>query len=489
MGVLTDMIKQRLRLFAGTSMTEMEFIEREIQKWKNSQGRKEQVLGEKYYQGEHDILERQRTAIGEDGKPTVVHHLPNNRIVDNQYSLAVDKKVNYEVGKPLTFKTDNKAYEEALKEALDDKFHRTLKNAACDALNGAVGWIHPYYDEDGVFRFSRFAPYEALPLWADTEHTKLEMLIRLYEVEDYEGQSCLTREFVEIYKPDGVEYYELKNGRIKPDTMHENRGYIDVSGKPHAWEGRIPVVPFKYNSKEIPLIRRVKSLQDAINALISDFMNNMQEDARNTVIVLKNYEGEDLGEFRRNFALYGVIKVNTSDGVNGGVETLTVEVNAENYNSILNTLKKALIENARSFDAKDDRLSGQPNQMNIQSMYSDIDLDASGMEVEFKASMKDLLWFVNMHLANTGKGDFDGEEVTVIFNKDILINETEAIGNIRSSVGILSKRTLIEQHPYTDNVEKEMAQVDEEEQRAMEQYQGAFDGNEEGGANEQADQS
>ena len=35
------------------------------------------------------------------------------------------------------------------------------------------------------------------------------------------------------------------------------------------------------------------------------------------------------------------------------------------------------------YDAKDDRLSGNPNQMNIQSMYSDIDLDANDMETEF----------------------------------------------------------------------------------------------------------
>ncbi len=37
--------------------------------------------------------------------------------------------------------------------------------------------------------------------------------------------------------------------------------------------------------------------------------------------------------------------------------------------------KKALIENAGGYDAKEDRLSGNPNQINIQSM-SDIDLDA-----------------------------------------------------------------------------------------------------------------
>ena len=79
------------------------------------------------------------------------------------------------------------------------------------------------------------------------------------------------------------------------------------------------------------------------------------------------------------------------------------------------------------YDAKDDRLSGNPNQMNIQSMYSDIDLDANDMETELQAAFEEILWFVNSHLANTGQGDFEGEEVTIIFNRDILINETEVI--------------------------------------------------------------
>ena len=52
----------------------------------------------------------------------------------------------------------------------------------------------------------------------------------------------------------------------------------------------------------------------------------------------------------------------------------------------LELFKKALIENAMGYDAKDDRLNGQPNQMNIQSMYSDIDLDANDMETEFQSS-------------------------------------------------------------------------------------------------------
>lgn len=134
--------------------------------------------------------------------------------------------------------------------------------------------------------------------------------------------------------------------------------------------------------------------------MISDFENNMQEDARNTILVLKNYDGENLGEFRHNLSTYGAVKVRED----GGVETLQVEINAENYKGILELLKKSLIENARGYDAKDDRLSGNPNQMNIQSMYSDIDLDANGMETEFQAAFEELLWFINQDFSNRGLG-------------------------------------------------------------------------------------
>lgn len=37
--------------------------------------------------------------------------------------------------------------------------------------------------------------------------------------------------------------------------------------------------------------------------------------------------------------------------------------------------------------------------MNIQFMYSDLDLDANDMETEFQAAFEDILWFVNAHLA------------------------------------------------------------------------------------------
>mgnify|MGYP000944180583 FL=1 len=211
------------------------------------------------------------------------------------------------------------------------------------------------------------------------------------------------------------------------------------------------------------MLSRVKSLQDAINTITSDFMNNMQEDARNTILVLINYDGENLGEFRYNLAQYGAVKVKTVEGAPGDLKTLQVEVNSENYKVILEILKKALIENGRGLDAKQDKLGNSPNQMNIQSMYSDLDLDANGMENEYQAAFEELLWFVNMHLANTGQGDFTGETVEVIFNRDILINENEAIGNCQKSEGVISQETIVANHPWTTDTAAELKRIKKEE--------------------------
>lgn len=451
-----------------SSMTEQQFFEAEIKKFKSSQKRKDMITGEAYYIGKHDILDRKRTIIGEDGLLVEVTNLPNNKIVDNQYAKMVDQKTNYLLGKPITFETENETYAKRLEEIFNNRFKRTLKNIGEDSLNGAIGWLYVYYNDLGKLAFKKFDPYECLPFWKDAEHTELDVLLRIYPIEAYEGSREVIIEKVEIYSINGIARYELKDNKLIPDSKQPSTTYLTVEDAKGSkmdlnWS-KVPVIAFKYNNKEVPLIKRVKSLQDGINTILSDFQNNMQEDARNTILVLKNYDGTDLGEFRRNLATYGVVKVKYDGEAKGGVETLTVEVNAENYKAILELLKKALIENSRGYDAKDDRMSGNPNQMNIQSMYSDIDLDANGMETEYQASFEELLWFINMHLSNTSKGNFENETVKVIFNRDILINETESIENCSKSVGVISNETIVGQHPWTSDVTKELKRIEEEKQ-------------------------
>ncbi|MDE7299554.1 MAG: phage portal protein [Lachnospiraceae bacterium] len=466
-------------------MSDREFLEKELARWKNGPQRAMQIKGSLYYEGEHDILRRKRTVIGEDGKLTEVENLPNNRVVDNQYGKLVNQKANYLLGQPFVVESSNEVYADCLKQIFNKRFMKILKNAGKAALNSGIAWLYPYYDEAGEFSFRMFPGYEVLPFWKDREHTMLDFAVRLYLVESYEGKTLKLLEKVEIYDLQGVHRFVLNGGSLVPDvsTEEENASvpYVTASGEDGTvtelnWQ-RIPLIPIKCNEQEIPLLKKVKSLQDGINVMLSDFENNMQEDSRNTILVLKNYDGTDLGEFRRNLATYGAVKVHCDGEINGGVEALEVQVNPENYRVILDIFKKALIENGMGYDAKDDRLSGNPNQMNIQSMYSDIDLDANDMETELQAAFEEILWFINVHLANTGQGDFEDEEVAIIFNRDMLMDESQVIADCVASEGILSDETIVGQHPWVDDPQRELDRLKrqkEEAQAELEQQYNPF---------------
>ena len=459
-------------------MHDKEFLEKEILKWKNSPQRIMQIKGHLYYDNEHDILTRKRTIIGEGGKLEEVENLPNNRIIDNQYGKLVNQKANYLLGQPFVIDGENEQYVELLKKVFNKRFMKTIKNTGKAALNSGIAWLYPYYTQTGEFSFRMFPGYEILPFWQDNEHTILDFAVRLYLVVGYEGTSPVIIEKVEVYDLDRVHKFILDGGSLVPDVVNEeatDSPHVSIVNEDGTVQGfnwsKVPLIPIKYNEQETPLLKKVKSLQDGINVMLSDFENNMQEDARNTILVLKNYDGTNLGEFRKNLATYGAVKVKYDGETKGGVETLEINVNAENYKAIVEIFKKAIIENGMGYDAKDDRLSGNPNQMNIQSMYSDIDLDANDMETELQAAFEEILWFVNSHLANTGHGDFDGEEVTVIFNRDILINETEAIANCSASVGILSDETIVGMHPWVDDPQKELERLKKQKEEAQAEFE------------------
>ena len=458
-------------------ITDEQFVINEINRFKISQRRKEMLDGEKYYAGRHDILSRKRTVIGENGELEEVKNLPNNRIVDNQYKKMVDQKNNYLLGQPISVQCKNEQYAKLLKQVFNKKFQRLMKAVGEDSLNCGIAWLFICYNEHGEITFKRIKPFEIIPLWKDAEHTILDGAIRIYEIIVYEGRQEKVVQKVEIYDDKGITSFELTDGGSLKPVEPFVQNYFTITDENGTETGynwtKIPLIPWKYNNKEIPLIKMVKNLQDGLNVILSNFQNNMEEDVRNTILILKNYDGQNLGEFRKNLAAVGAVKVRTVDGADGGVDKLTIEVNSENYKAIIEIFKKAIIENAMGYDAKDDRLNGNPNQMNIQSMYSDIDLDANNMETEFQASFEELLWFINCHFANMGMGDFEDEEVDIIFNRDILISEGEVIDNVNKSDD-LSLETRLAMHPWVDDVQAELERINKEKEENMEQYGGAF---------------
>lgn len=447
----------------------LDVLESVINDFLTSRERREALDGVRYYMGDHDILKRCRTAVGEGGGIVSLPKLPCARIVNNQYGRLIDQKVNYSLGRQLIISVEGEErggkFTDELKKYFGAGSKAFWQRAARDAMNCGHAWIYTYIDEAGEFKLKRFNPTMCVPLWRDEEHTVLDALIRLCPSERYEGRRKIGFDRAFVYSPEGTEEYLFEGGRLKPAPHggSDSGGFhfCDAMGRGFLWD-ETPVVPMTYGGGGVSLIRGAKALQDGLNELISEFADNMAEDARSTVLVLKNFDGQDLGEFRRNLASYGAVKVRSDGEGSGGVDTLSVDVNAENYESLRAILNEALTEACRGYDVSSDRMGSNPTNMNILAVFSDIDLDADGFESAMSETFDRIIGFLRSYLYYTGRGDYRFREAKIKCRRDLLVNEADVIDSLSDSAEMLSRRTAAELHPMIDDAGLELRRIKNE---------------------------
>lgn len=444
----------------------LDLLSIEVNRFLNSPKRKAMIKACNYYNDKQDILEHKRMMINEHGELEEVKNVLNYKVTDNMYATHVDKKVSYLMGNDFAISADNDKYTDLLSDVFDRNLRNKLKSVCSDMVKCGVGYLHPYY-KNNELRFKRFKPYEIKVYYEDDEKEDIKFFFRYYVNRIYtRGHIEEYAEFVDVYTKSEVKHYKFINSRLVPYGEGDN--YLTVDGDKFEWN-KFPLLVFKYNEDEQILLNRIKSLQDGINLITSNFQNNMMEDARNTIIVVKNFDGTEPGEFRRNLSTYGMVKIRDTQGGSGGVDTLRIEIDSENYKLFLDQFKKALIKGMKSVDI-DELKSGTPNQMNIQAMFNEIDQDATNMENEIQKTLDELLWFIDVDLNLKGLGDFENEKVKIILNRDLMQDETIIIDNVVKLRDLVSDETLLAQIPFIDDPQAENDRVKNQKKEDFAEY-------------------
>lgn len=429
---------------------------------------KDMERGKDYYENKQEIDKKIRLMLDDNGELQELHNLPNSKIKDNQYAKLVDQKVNYLLSNIPVIKSEDKNYQEILKGVFDTRWLRTQNKVITDLYNGPIGWMFVGMEDDKIY-YEKQDPTEIIPIWKDNNHEKLQAVIRKRVISAYEEGEFKNKTTIEFYTDEKVLYFE-RNGDTGELKEINKKAYLK-KGENEFRLGKIPFVYFK-SPEEKSLLNRVKSLQDALNLMLSNFTDNMLEDARNSILVIQNYSGEDPEAIKAMIAQYGVIQVETVEGVPGGVDTIQIEVNAENYKLIIELLKKAIIENGRGFDAKNDKTSQAPNEINIKSMYSDIELDANKLELELKASL-DYMQELIIALLGLDVKEF----ATFTFKRNMMVNDESLVRMIKDSEGTISTETKVEKNPLVDDPVEELKRLKRENEQYEEDnddYRGTF---------------
>lgn len=413
--------------------------------------------GVRYYENENDITRRVQYAVI-DGVKVEDPEKANNKIPHGWHKLLVDQKAAYLVGQPINFSADDETLTEFINDYLGEKWDDTANELVVAASNKGKEWLHPFIDEDGEFDFMQIPAEQCIPVYEDKRQKKLSYMIRYYP-HVYVDDDTIR---VELWDDKQTWYYVKVNDKFIPDPSveinpepHFTYG-TDKERKGYGWQ-RVPFIKFRNNEQEKGDLVYYKQLIDAFDKRVSDNQNTLDE-IQELIYILKGYEGENLSEFMQNLKYYKAIKVSED----GGVDTVQSELPIASIDSHLDRLRESIFTFGGGVDVSTDKFGASPSGIALKFLYSLLDMKASVLERKFRVAIQELIWFLCEYLSISNKGDFDFKTVDFTFRPTLMVNELENAQIAQTSAGIISKKTILSNHPWVSDLEQELEYIEEE---------------------------
>lgn len=424
----------------------------------------EALTAERYYRNENDILSkgsRQRT----EDSPT---RNADERIPSNFHGLQVNQKAAYLFADPPLFDIGSKPMNKKLSELLGDGFAEFCQSLCVNASNCKVGWAHVWRDADGVTQYAAVDPKQIVPVWTDSLKKRLSAVLRQYRDIDGDGKEF---DVYEIWTDTECSAFRKSVsssvGYIRPHMIFDVPDGETTNVHYHDY-GEVPFVSFFNNGIETDDLKNIKPLIDCYDKVYSGFLNDLL-DVQEVIFVLTNYGGTDLEDFIHEIKKYKAIQIdNEGADDKSGVSTLTIDIPVEAREKLLIMTRKSIFEQGMGIDP-DPSNFGNSSGVALSYLYSLLELKAGLMETKFRPAFAQ---FIRLLCRVEG---FEAATVKQTWTRTKVSNDTELADIAQKSVGIISDRTILERHPWVEDVEEEEKRLKEQEEKnAGDSYAIAF---------------
>jgi len=415
------------------------------------------INGENYYNNDNAIKLR-KLYYWENGAQVEDETKVNNKIPHNWHKLLVDQKCGYLCGKPISFlaKDDSsKSFSDKVNEVLEDDFDDDASELIKEASNKGLAWLHVYIDKvdkgTGKFRYVKIPSEEVIGIWDTNRQKELVEVIRYYTM------TSGTRDYIkaEWWTKDGVTYFvETDTGEfvLDPDYEINPTSHYYKNGKGAGW-GKVPFICFKNNEECENDLTFYKELVDIYDLITSDIANDFEE-IQKLLMIIKGYEGTDNKELLENLRYHKMMKV----GEGGGVDTIDQDIPITAFNEFANRLEENIFLFGQGINVKSDKY-GDASGVALKFMYALLDLKSGIVERKFRKGLRDLIEFIALYeKIATGK-IYDPAKINIVFNKTILLNESELVEMATQSKGIISDDTIVANHPWVDDPSSEIKKL------------------------------
>lgn len=407
----------------------------------NSIGMKYGKLSD-YYTGNHKIL-------GETKRDSTA---PNNKLVNNMAKYITDTATGYFVGKPIVYNSDNEEYLKAMQDVFDyndEQDHNMELAKQCSICGSCFEMM--YIDEDCKIRFTKVKAADLIMIYeTETGFTTPLAAIRTIISRDRDGNVVKKVEYWNVHQ---VLYFRsVNNGYLTLERIED-----------HYWHD-VPFTEYINNEERMGDFEGVISEIDAYNKVQSNTANYFQynDDAILKVVKLGDVSSRDVADMKEKGAII------LEDG--GDVAWLLKSIDDTALENYKNRLRDDIHLGASVPNMTDDSFgSNSISGVAVSYKLWGLDQTCAIKERKFKRGIQRRIELIT-NMLNLMGATYDYRDIVPSFRRNKPQNVLETAQVITTLANDLSRETRLQMLPMVENVQDELAKLEAEKHRDMEDF-------------------
>ena len=393
----------------------------------NSSERKRQArVGQKYYDGEHDIMNYKLFYYDADGEVQEDKTRSNIKISHPFFTEIVDQQAQYMLNGDAFVKSDIPQLQSELDKVFNDDFTSELTETITSTIVNGFGYMYCYKDTDDNFRFENADSIGVVEVRAKDTDDHCKYVIYWYVDKNTKAQKTIKR--IQVWDDEKIYFYVQEDGGtiVLDETEEYNpRPHIiyrkseDDESLYYDTLGFIPFFRMDNNRKQHSGLKPVKALIDDYDLMACGLSNNITDSAE-AYFVVSGFQGDNLDELITNLKNKKHIGVD----LGGAVDMKTVDIP---YQARLTKLQLDEVNIYRFGMGFNSAQIGDGNITNvvIKSRYALLDLKCDKLEKNLKKFLREMISIVLKEINENNGTDYSLKDVYFDFNREIITNASD----------------------------------------------------------------
>ena len=383
-------------------------------------------VGERYYDGKHDILNYKLFYYDADGEIQEDKTRSNVKISHPFFTELVDQEAQYILNGDKFVKSDVPELQVELDKVFGDEFISELTETITSTISKGFGYMYCYKNKNDVFKFENADAMGVVEVRAKDTDDNCKYVIYWYIDRNTKAQKKIKR--IQVWDDKQIYFYtQSDDGAIVEDDTEEYnprphivyRNSNDDESLYYDTLGFIPFFRLDNNRKQLSGLEPIKALIDDYDLMACGLSNNIT-DSTEAYFVVSGFQGDSLDELITNLKTKKHIAV---DG-GGGVDMKTVNIPYEARATKLALDETNIYRFGMGFNSAQ---LGDGNITNvvIKSRYALLDLKCNKLEKNLRKFLREMIQIVLDDLNNKYDKDYQQKDVYFDFKREVITNASD----------------------------------------------------------------